>query len=93
MNLNKRLYILLDAKREAETHDLNFGKIVDPVGAGVERTFAVYDEILHRRKIQRQREFLLAFAECVWGEGVGFTMGGVQNKQLIGLLTAWGGGE
>ncbi|HEX6859968.1 MAG TPA: DsbA family protein [Caulobacteraceae bacterium] len=37
----KRLYIVLDCKREAERLGLPFGKIVDPVGAGAERALAV----------------------------------------------------
>lgn len=40
----KRMYIMLDCKREAERLGLSFGKTVDPVGAGVERALAV----LHR---------------------------------------------
>ncbi len=38
---NKRIYIVLDAKREAERLGLPFGTIVDPVGAGAERALAV----------------------------------------------------
>jgi 2-hydroxychromene-2-carboxylate isomerase len=38
---DKRLYIVLDCKREAERLGLPFGRIVDPVGAGVERALAV----------------------------------------------------
>ncbi|MEO8115110.1 MAG: DsbA family protein [Phenylobacterium sp.] len=37
----KRRYIMLDCKREAERLGLPFGRIVDPVGAGVERAIAV----------------------------------------------------
>jgi 2-hydroxychromene-2-carboxylate isomerase len=37
----KRLYIVTDAKREATKAGLPFGKIADPLGAGVERTYAV----------------------------------------------------
>lgn len=37
----KRLYIVRDAKREAQLHGLPFGRIVDPVGAGVERGLAL----------------------------------------------------
>ncbi|HEX6866303.1 MAG TPA: DsbA family protein [Caulobacteraceae bacterium] len=37
----KRLYIVLDCKREAERLGLPFGRIVDPVGAGAERALAV----------------------------------------------------
>lgn len=39
--LAKRLYILTDAKREAERAGLPFGNIADPLGAGIERAYAV----------------------------------------------------
>ena len=38
---NKRLYILTDAKREAEKAGLAFGNIADPLGPGIERAYAV----------------------------------------------------
>jgi 2-hydroxychromene-2-carboxylate isomerase len=37
----KRLYIVLDTKREADLVGLPFGRIVDPVGKGAERALAV----------------------------------------------------
>ncbi len=37
----KRLYIVLDTKREADLVGLPFGRIVDPVGSGAERALAV----------------------------------------------------
>jgi 2-hydroxychromene-2-carboxylate isomerase len=37
----KRLYIMLDCKREANLLGVPFGKTVDPVGVGVERALAV----------------------------------------------------
>ncbi len=39
--LAKRLYILTDAKREAERAGLPFGNIADPLGSGIERAYAV----------------------------------------------------
>jgi len=39
--LAKRVYILTDAKREAEKIGLAFGNIVDPIGPGIERAYAV----------------------------------------------------
>lgn len=41
---DKRMYIVRDTKREAERLGIDFGRICDPVGAGVERGLAV----LHR---------------------------------------------
>lgn len=37
----KKLYILTDTKREAERAGLPFGKVADPLGVGVERSYAV----------------------------------------------------
>lgn len=63
----KRLYILRDAKREAEALGLPFGRIVDPVGAPTERGLAV----LHRACAAGQGEqFLESFMRGVWAEGV-----------------------
>ena len=63
----KRLYILRDAKREAEALGLPFGRIVDPVGAPTERGLAV----LHRAcGVGRGEQFLESFMRGVWAEGV-----------------------
>ena len=63
----KRLYILLDTKREAERLGLPFGRIVDPVGKGVERGLAVW----HRAAREGlEAEFLESFFTGVWTEGV-----------------------
>ncbi len=63
----KRIYITLDTKREAERLGLRFGKIVDPVGAGVERGLAV----LHRAiALGRGEDFALSFLQGVFADGI-----------------------
>jgi len=63
----KRLYILLDAKREADALGMPFGRIVDPVGRPTERGLAV----LHRAvAVGRGADFLESFMRGVWAEGV-----------------------
>ncbi len=46
----KRLYIVRDCKREADMVNLPFGRIVDPVGVGVERALAVLHAAIPRGK-------------------------------------------
>jgi 2-hydroxychromene-2-carboxylate isomerase len=63
----KRLYILRDAKREAESRGRPFGRIVDPVGVPTERGLAV----LHRAiDAGKGTQFLDSFMRGVWSEGL-----------------------
>ena len=63
----KRLYILRDSKREAESLGLPFGRIVDPVGVPTERGLAV----LHRAiGVGKGPHFLESFMRGVWSEGL-----------------------
>ncbi len=63
----KRLYIVRDAKREAERLGLPFGRICDPVGLGVERGMAVLHRAMPMGKGEAFVESFLAgaFAEAV----------------------------
>jgi 2-hydroxychromene-2-carboxylate isomerase len=64
---DKRLYILRDSKREAESLGLPFGRIVDPVGVPTERGLAV----LHRSVAAGDGpRFLESFMRGVWSEGI-----------------------
>jgi 2-hydroxychromene-2-carboxylate isomerase len=63
----KRLYIVRDCKREAERFGLPFGKINDPLGAGVERGLAILCRAIPERK---GIEFAQSFLSGVWAEGV-----------------------
>lgn len=65
--LEKRLYIVRDAKREALRLGLPFGCIVDPVGAPVERGLA----LLHRAiALGKGPEFLESFLQGVFADGL-----------------------
>ena len=64
---SKRLYILSDAAREASFYQIPFGKIVDPVGKGVERCLAVYEYAVEEGQ---ERPFLLSAARGIWSEGI-----------------------
>ncbi len=63
----KRLYIMRDAKREAERLGIPFGRVVDPVGQGVERGYAV---LHHAIADGRGPEFVESFFRGVFAEGV-----------------------
>ncbi len=63
----KRLYIMRDAKREAERLGIPFGRVVDPVGQGVERGYAV---LHHAIAAGRGPDFVESFFRGVFAEGV-----------------------
>ena len=63
----KLLYIAKDTSREAERLGVPYGKIADPVGAGVERCLAVF---LYAESERKGREFLLNAGTAIWSEAV-----------------------
>ena len=63
----KRLYIALDAKREAEQDGVAFGRACDPVGRPVERCFSLF---AWARERGRATELLLEFMRAAWAQGV-----------------------
>ena len=63
----KRLYIVLDTKREAEDAGEPFGRVCDPVGRPVERAFSLYPWACAQG---RGAELLAAFTQAAFAEGV-----------------------
>ncbi|MDJ0794202.1 MAG: DsbA family protein [Woeseiaceae bacterium] len=64
----KLLYIVFDAFREARRYGIRFGKFgADPVGAGIERTYAVYHYACTEH---RERDFLLNAGVGIWADGI-----------------------
>jgi 2-hydroxychromene-2-carboxylate isomerase len=63
----KRLYIVQDAKREADRAGVAFGKVCDPVGEPVEKTFALFP---WAREQGRGAELLRSFTDAAFAEGV-----------------------
>ncbi len=63
----KLMYIARDAAREAERRGMAFGKIADPLGAGIERCLAVFP---YAESEKRGRDFLLNAGEAIWSQGV-----------------------
>ena len=64
---NKKTYIQLDAKREASACGLEFGKVADPLGKGVERCYALYE---YARSQDKGLDFLENYARGVWSQGI-----------------------
>jgi 2-hydroxychromene-2-carboxylate isomerase len=83
----KRLYIMRDAKREAERLDIPFGRVVDPVGAGVARGYAV---LHHAMGEGRGAEFVESFFRGVFAEGVDVAEdeGLVKVSERVGISAA-----
>jgi 2-hydroxychromene-2-carboxylate isomerase len=66
----KQIYIMRDTKREAERLGMPFGRVVDPVGPGVERGLAV----LHHAIAEGcGPQFVESFLRGVFAEGVDAT--------------------
>jgi 2-hydroxychromene-2-carboxylate isomerase len=63
----KMHYILADIKRETKKLGVPFGFFADPLGAGVERCYALFD---YAQEQGLAAEYLLSFVECVYSEGV-----------------------
>ena len=82
----KRLYISLDAAREARLHQTPYGRLNDPVGRPVERGLALMP--LAERCGQGQA-YVLSFMQGVWAEGLdaGSTRGLRRIAERAGL--AW----
>ena len=82
----KRLYILRDAKREADRLGLPFGKIHDPLGEGVWRCLTIAE---HAAAAGRLREFVLAASRGIWGEGVDVTSDAALAEVCADAGLAW----
>jgi 2-hydroxychromene-2-carboxylate isomerase len=66
----KELYIARDASREAARHGVPFGRICDPLGAGVERCMAVFSYAVEAGKAVA---YLCSAGRAVWAEGLDLT--------------------
>ena len=63
----KRLYIVRDAKREADRLGVAFGRIADPLGSGVEHCLAIAKLAIERGT---GLEFLRSAARGIWSEAL-----------------------
>ncbi len=62
----KKMYIFLDAKREANRYHLPFGKCVDPLGKGVERAMAIFPLA---QKNNLALEYIASISSGTWAQG------------------------
>ncbi len=63
----KSLYIMLDTKREAERVGIPYGRMVDPYGAGIERSLAAQ---FHAIRLGLGEAFAEAGLRAVFAEGI-----------------------
>lgn len=66
----KRKYILRDAKREAEKHNIPFGKISDPLGDGINNAMALF-EFAQQKGLDK--EYVVSVLAGIWSEGLDMT--------------------
>ncbi len=85
--LAKRIYIVLDTKREADRAGVDFGRVCDPVGEPVERGFSLYN---FAKSQGRVGPYLQAFAEGVFAHGIdaGTDQGLQRIVEMAGLSWA-----
>ena len=79
----KRLYILLDAAREAERLGLPFGRVCDPVGLGVERCMALFPAAA---AAGHAADYLQQVAAGIWAHGADIR----QDRVLKRLVSSAG---
>ncbi len=79
----KRLYIVKDVKREANRLGLPFGKICDPIGAGVERCLAL---LPYANSEAKERAFISSICRGIWAEGAD-----VCNDEILAKLLSRAG--
>lgn len=63
----KKWYIFQDTKREASKLGLPYGFVADPLGAGVERCYALFD---YARSSGREIDYMRSYARAVNAEGI-----------------------
>lgn len=63
----KQLYIMRDAAREASLYHIPFGKVVDPLGKGVEQCLAAFE---YAAAEGQEQAFLLAAGKGIWSQGI-----------------------
>lgn len=63
----KKMYIFHDTKREAKKYGLDYGYVADPLGAGVERCYALFE---YAKSQGKGTEYLLSYSRAVNALGI-----------------------
>lgn len=82
----KAFYILGDTKREAKKLALPFGHFADPLGAGVERCYALFD---YAKSEHKEIDYLLSFARSVYSQGVDAATDAGMQRIVEGAGLSW----
>lgn len=64
---NKKFYIFKDAAREARKHEIDYGFVIDPLGAGVKRLHAVWPYALAEGQ---ELQFAMASMKAIYADGI-----------------------
>lgn len=64
---NKKFYIFHDTKREANKLGIDYGFVADPLGAGVERCYVLFQ---YAQQENKATEYLLSYSRGVNAEGI-----------------------
>lgn len=86
----KRKYILRDAKREAEKHNIPFGKICDPLGDGIVNAMALFD---FAQQKGLDKEYVVSVMSGIWSEGLDLTRKSHMKKIIERADLNWGEAE
>jgi len=64
---SKLMYIIKDANREAQHHEVPFGKFADSLGVGSERCIAAF---YYAKEQGRERDFLIEAGKAIFAEAI-----------------------
>lgn len=83
---SKQMYIITDAKREADAYGVPFGKIVDPFGEPVKRAFSLLPFV---RSHGQLRAYVGRYLEAAWAEGIDITVDRGLQRVIEDIGLSW----
>lgn len=82
----KKMYILKDAKREAQRFNIPFGRISDPLGDGVDRCMALFPWAQSQGKA---KDYIISVMTGIWSEGANVSDDGTLKKLVERVGLSW----